>query len=328
MFASHTLANEDNDGEYRVLVIGDSATWGILLEPGETLAGQINTNRYQTPDGRSVQAYNLGYPTMSLTKDLMLLDYAMRYDPDLIVWLFTLQSFDPATQLDSAIVRNNATRVRNLIRKYAINQRTDDARFVKHSFWNRTIIGQRRALADLLRLQLYSIPWALTGIDQEYRDDFVPRAEPTDDNTWQGYRPRTFEVDELAFDVLRAGVELAQETPILLINEPIFISTSQHSDVRYNLFYPRWAYDNYRQLLEEQSAENAWKMLDLWDALPMIDCYTDSPVHLTPTCSAQLGEIVGDAILQIVATGSLCSEVTDLNFAQIKPQIVPCQERG
>jgi hypothetical protein len=304
MFASHKLAGAAHDGEYRVLLIGDSSVWGILLKPEDTLAGQINAGNYRTADGRRVRAYNLGYPTMSLTKDLMLLDYAQRYDPDLIVWLFTLESFDQQTQLDSAIVQNNPARIKPLIEKYGLNQNVNDPRFVELSFQEKTIIRQRRALADLLRLQFYGVPWAVTGIDQEYRADYTPRAiDLPDDNTWQGYTPQTFTENELAFDVLRAGAQIAGETPILLINEPMFISDGKNSDIRYNAFFPRWAYDDYRRLLGEQTAANGWQFLDLWDSIPGADCYTDSAVHLTPACSAALGRMVGPAILQMAASG-------------------------
>jgi hypothetical protein len=306
MFASHKLAGADHDGEYRVLLIGDSSVWGILLEPKDTLAGQLNTGNYRTADGKRVRVYNLGYPTMSLTKDLMLLDYARRYDPNLIVWLFTLESFGQNTQLDSAIVQNNADRVKPLIEQYNLNQDVDDPRFVELSFQKKTIIEQRRAMADLLRLQFYGVPWAVTGIDQEYRDDYTPRAiDLSDDDTWQGYEPQTFTENELAFDVLRAGVKLAGDMPVLLINEPMFISDGDNSDIRYNAFFPRWAYDDYRRLLEEQTTEYGWQLLDLWDAIPHADCYTDSAVHLTPVCSAQLGQMVGSAILQMADTGSM-----------------------
>jgi hypothetical protein len=312
MFASLTLARPKEDGDYRVLLMGDSSVWGILLRPEETLAGQINRAHLRTADGRRVRAYNLGYPTMSLTKDLMLLDYALRYQPDLIVWLFTLESFDPKTQLDSAIVQHNPDRVRDLIERYGVQQETDDPRFVDLSFWDRTIIGQRRALADILRLQFYGAPWAITGIDQEYPSDYKPRQIDLDaDDSWQSYEPQTWTADDLAFDVLRAGVQRVGEIPLLLVNEPIFISQGQNSDIRYNFFYPRWAYDAYRDLLHEERARSGWHMLDLWEAIPDADCYTDSPVHLTPPCSAQLGQTVGAAIVQMADAGSISGTKQD-----------------
>jgi len=299
MFASHTVAQSKADDEYRVLVIGDSSVWGILLEPEDTLTGQINRGQYETADGRRVRAYNLGYPTMSLTKDLMLLDYATRYEPDLIVWLFTLESFGQEAQLDSAIVQHNPAPVRTLIRRYDLNQDTEDARFVEPTFWEKTIVGQRRPLADLLRLQLYGMAWAVTGIDQEY-PEYTPRSIDLEaDTTWQGHEGPAFATGDLAFDVVQAGVDRAGTVPILLINEPMFISQGENSDIRYNFFYPRWAYDSYRELLHKQSDQHNWPLLDLWDAIPEAACYTDSPVHLTPECSAELGNMIGEAIIDM-----------------------------
>lgn len=299
MFASHQVADADPEA-YRVFLLGDSSIWGILLKPEETLAGQINSKHYYTSDGRRIHVYNLGYPTMSLTKDLLLLDYAMRYKPDLIVWAFTLESFDQATQLDSAIVQNNPDRVRELIRKYALRQSSDDPAFVERSRWDQTIVANRRAYADVLRLQFYGVMWGITGIDQEYRDDYVPRAvdlEP--DDTWHGLSPRPLSEDLLAFDVLRAGIALAADTPVLLINEPMLLSTGQNREVRYNAFFPRWAYDQYRALLRTLAQQEGWQLRDLWASLPAADCYTDSAVHLTPECSKHLANLVGPIILQV-----------------------------
>src|SRR5512147_2288426 len=77
MFASHVIAGTAKaPAEYRVLLIGDSSVWGTLLRPEETLAGQLNTKEVKAC-GKTVQAYNLGYPTLSLLKELMLLDYAL-----------------------------------------------------------------------------------------------------------------------------------------------------------------------------------------------------------------------------------------------------------
>ncbi len=43
MFASHVIAAGPKPAdEYRVIVIGDSSTWGTLLRPEETLAGQLD----------------------------------------------------------------------------------------------------------------------------------------------------------------------------------------------------------------------------------------------------------------------------------------------
>jgi len=300
MFAAHEAARAPARDEFRVLLIGDSGTWGILLRPEETLAGQINAAGLVAADGRRVRVYNLGYPTMSLTKDLLLLDYALpRYDADLIVWLFTLESFDTQTQLDSPLVQHNPAPVRALIERYGLAQDPADPRFVDLSAWDKTLIGRRRALADLLRLQLYGVPWAVTGIDQEYPADYTPRAvDLPADATWHGLREDSFAPSDLAFDVLRAGMARVGDVPLLLVNEPMLISTGANSDIRYNFFYPRWAYDEYRRLLRAGSDERGWALLDLGAAIPDADCYTDSAIHLTPACTAELAEMVGAAIVQ------------------------------
>jgi len=68
MFASHVLNGaEKAPDEYRVLLIGDSSVWGTLLTPEQTLAGQLNQNPISAC-GKTVRAYNLGYPTISLTR--------------------------------------------------------------------------------------------------------------------------------------------------------------------------------------------------------------------------------------------------------------------
>src|SRR6185436_5344154 len=62
LFASHEVAQPKPANEYRVLLIGDSSVWGLLLKPKETLAAQINAGHdiYDTtPDGRVVRVYNL-----------------------------------------------------------------------------------------------------------------------------------------------------------------------------------------------------------------------------------------------------------------------------
>src|SRR4030095_3980947 len=121
MFASHVLAGSaKTPGEYRVLLIGDSSVGVTLLTPGQTLVGQLNAAPISAC-GKTVKAYNLGYPTISLTKDLMIIDQATQYQPDFIVWLTTLEAFPRKKQFDSPIVANNAKRIHELIFKYELN---------------------------------------------------------------------------------------------------------------------------------------------------------------------------------------------------------------
>jgi hypothetical protein len=87
----------------------------------------------------------------------------------------------------------------------------------------------------------------------------------------------------------------AAPVPTLLVNEPILVSNSANSDLRYNFFYPRWAYDEYRQLLAEHAAARNWHYLDLWDLVPMQE-FTNSAIHLTPEGEAMLANEIAQAI--------------------------------
>jgi lysophospholipase L1-like esterase len=300
MMASHVISRDKAEDEFRVLLLGDSGTWGWLLDNDQTLAGQLNAAGLRTDDGRRVVVYNLGYPIMSLTKDLLLLDEAMAYEPDLVLWPVTLQSFDRQAQLDHPLLQNNAERVRRLIAAYDLDLDPADARFVEPDFWGRTIAGQRRPLADLLRLQLYGFSWAATGIDQARPAEVQLRESDFEaDLSWQDYEePVALGPEALAYDVLVAGRDRAAELPLLLVNEPIFISQGQNSDLRYNAWYPRWAYDQYRAQLSERAQVAGWDYLDLWDSVEPQE-FTDSPVHLTPAGTQELAALLAPSILEL-----------------------------
>jgi hypothetical protein len=245
-----------------------------------------------------VRVYNLGYPTISLTKDLMVLDLAMRYQPDLIVWPVTLEAFPQAKQLASPIVANNAAQVDRLIDVYHLPLEKDDPALIRQTFWQRTIIGQRRPLADLFRLQMYGLMWAATGIDQTYPTDYEhAQVDLAADASFDGMQPPSLDPKALALDVLAAGFRAAGTTPVILVNEPMLVSTGKNSELRYNFYYPRWAYDQYRQILAQTAREHGWNYLDLWDLVPA-DQFTNSAIHLTPAGEGLLAAQVRGAIQQ------------------------------
>jgi hypothetical protein len=273
---------------------------GWLLENEDTLVGKVNAGTYVLDDGRLVVMYNLGYPIMSLTKDLMLLDYAIRYKPDMVVWALTLASFPRERQLDAPLVQHNPGRVRALNERYSLGLDAGDSRFVTPDFLGRTIVGERRALADWLRLQVYGVPWALTGIDQAIPAEYeLRRSDFDEDITWEGFDgPAPLSSEDLTFDVLGAGLTQVGDVPVLIVNEPMFISGGRNSALRYNAFYPRWAYDSYRELLAGAVETHSWLYLDLWDMIPSPE-FTDSPVHLTPEGNVQLARRIAVAIVEV-----------------------------
>ncbi len=302
MFASHIVNQPAPADEFRILMIGDSATWGTLLKPQQTRAGQLDALRMEC-GGKNVRVYNLGYPTLSLTKDLMILDEAMHLQPDLIIWSLTLEAFPVSRQLDSPIAANNPQRIQRLIHQY--NLPLDGSSLAQPTWWDRTIFGQRRQLADLLRLQLYGLMWASTGIDQEYPADYPPAQRDFEPGEldFHEFTPPTLPDEGMALDVISAAHRMAGGTPILLVNEPILISSGENSDERYNFYYPRWAYDQYRQRLAQAAEDSGWWYVDLWDLAPEGE-FTNSAIHLTPAGEARVAQALVDQLTN--AAGNLC----------------------
>lgn len=83
--------------------------------------------------------------------------------------------------------------------------------------------------------------------------------------------------------------------PIALVNMPILISTGVNSDLRYNAYYPRWAYDQYRTLYATIAAEEGWQYLDLWDAIES-EQFTDTAVHLSPAGATMMSKRLLDLL--------------------------------
>jgi hypothetical protein len=209
----------------------------------------------------------------------------------MIVWLTTLESFPLDKQFSSPLVANNPERVRMLIEKYDLSADPNDPALVQPSTWDQTFVGQRRALADLLRLQMDGALWASTGIDQVYPENYE-RAQ-TDLEASEDFHGLDTLQNNLALDVLDAG--MSTRVPTLLVNEPILVSDGQNSDIRYNFYYPRWAYDEYRMLLAGRASANDWNYLDLWNLVPL-DEFTNSAVHLTPYGESLLTSEVAETI--------------------------------
>jgi len=293
MFASHIISGaEKQRDEFRVILIGDSSVWGTLLTSEQTLAGLIDA-RFSAC-GRMVRVYNLGYPTISLTKDLMILNHALEYKPDLIFVFTTLEAMPRDKQFESPLVANNAERIRELIGTYKLNADANDEALIQPSKQEQTFVSQRRALADLLRLQIYGANWASTGIDQVYPENYERAQTDLDDDVeYHGITDPSALRDALAMDVLDALMSMNVQT--ILVNEPMLISGGANSDVRYNFFYPRWVYDEYRNIVQSYAQDHDKQYLDLWDLVPA-DEFTNSAIHLTPYGESLLANAVAEKI--------------------------------
>lgn len=283
MFSSHEITAAPKPiTEFRIILVGDSATWGVLQKPEETLSGVINANRLKSCDGRTARAFNLAYPSMSLLKDLMILERVLRYEPDLIIWPTTLQAFPNKFQIATPLVANNPHVAQPLIAQYGLSVAEFQHDFIAPTFWDQSLIGRRRKILDAIQLQFYGVMWAATGIDQNYPENYTPAQLDfaSDDNEFAGWPAPELPVEQLSMDIIHAGHNLAGDIPILLVNEPILISQGENHEIRYNFYYPRLTYDRYRDLLNEIASQAGWHYVDLWDAVPF-DQFTNSAVHLT-----------------------------------------------
>lgn len=291
MFASHEIAaGAKPTNEYRVVLIGDSSVWGVLLKPEETLAAQLNALG-MNKTGKKVRAFNLGYPDFSLAKDLLVLNRALAYQPDLVIWLVTLNSLPAGRQMDHALAQANAAELKPLLPAFPITP-------TAQTFLDKTIVGQRRNLADLARLQLCGPFWAATHQDQLIRANYERWSVDLEaDDHFGAFQPPALGDSALAFGVLDAGAKLAQSkgATLLIVNEPMAQSSGKNSDIRYNAFYPRWAYDQYREQMTASAKKFGWTYLDLWNVIPFNE-FTNSPVHLAPAGSRMLAERLGEEI--------------------------------
>jgi hypothetical protein len=290
MFASHEIAQPKAADEFRVVLIGDSATWGFLLKPGDTLSGRLNAMQLRR-GGKRVRVYNLGYPDFSVTKDALLLRRALRYQPDLVLWLVTLRSLPNDAQAH-ALVDANCSEAASMTRATCIEPRDAVNQLA-------ALPMRRRALADLIRLQLYGVIWAASGIDQHYPANYEPVQRDFErDESFREFKPPTLPREALSLPVLTNAVADLSGVPLIVVNEPMLISAGANSDVRYNFFYPRWAYDHYRVHLREAMSQTAGvRYLDLWDRVPQTE-FTNSAVHLTPAGSQMLAGALAPELLR------------------------------
>lgn len=280
MFASHAISASKAPKEYRVALIGDSSIWGENLIAQESLSEQWNKSNIQCGD-RAVKVYNLGYPHPSVIKDLIILDKAMQYDPDLIIWFVTLNTLIPR-RLSPFLVAN-FERTTGVLDAYNIPFRQEEKLLAtKPSFFDKTLIGERSHLARLIKLQALGMIWTATDADMSapIEGDSTISPDVADNMRYKGINPSSNLKEKMLFNALAAGHDIAGSIPILIVNEPMFIASGANSAVRYNDGYPRWAYDQYLEAIAAESQNAQWNYLDLWDSIPP-EYFPDSPLHLS-----------------------------------------------
>ncbi len=290
MFASHVVSNPKAPNEFRVMVLGDSATWGTQDRVEQMMPAQLNDLEL-TCGSRRVRAYNLSFPRSSATKDLMIMDDAMRYQPDMFIWLITWYTLMPKTREDHVLVVQNPEAFYDLARRFDFLPKD-----YPQPSWMDDVLSRNRSAFRVARYQLYSLVQLATGSDQLPGPPIDVPGQLTADTTFEGMKPPVLRKAQVSLDQVADAYKLAGSVPIVLVNEPMqILSGVPHSDVRYNGYYPRWVYDQYRAYLGEAAAQNGWDYLDLWNAFPAT-YFGDTPLHLIPQGQQMLAQMLAPAI--------------------------------
>jgi hypothetical protein len=292
MFASHIVSEPKPANEYRVIVLGDSAVWGISLTPQQTLPGQMDALGLACGN-KQVRVYNLSFPRSSATKDLMILDKAMSYQPDEIVWMITWYTLMPKTRTDHVIIAQNPDEYYKLAHRFDFLPKNYQSPNAITQFTDQT-----RTFFRVLRYQLYLPINLATGLDQIPGPPEELPSQLSSDATFEGLKPPTLSISNISLDQVRDFYKLAGKVPVLLVNQPMQVRTNvPNSDVRYNDYYPRWVYDQYRQYVNDAATQNHWNYLDLWDIFPP-SYYTDTPLHLIPQGETELAHRLSPSIVK------------------------------
>lgn len=300
MMASHEVSAPKDPDEFRVVLLGDSSVWGEDSPVSQSISVLWNKTA-DTCNGRKLEYYNLAYPHPSVVKDLIILKEAMAFDPDLVVWFVTLNSL--TTRRLSPFILANADRAVQVLDTYAIPYDPQDAAALSRqdTWYEKTLLGRRSDLARMVKLQALGVLWALGGTDGYVPEGpaALPSNDVRSDRTYKDLESVDQLQGEIMWSALAAGHDIAGQVPLLVINEPIFIASGANSDVRYNIRYPRWAYDYYRDELQSTSQTNQWNYLDLWDSVPAA-LFPDSFLHILPE-GRQIVIEKTDPVLQNIA---------------------------
>lgn len=304
LLAAHRIGEAKPAGEYRVVLLGDESIAGWGVPDGDTLADELNELNLRKL-GQRVVVYNLAYPQPSALRDLVILDAALAYEPDLIVWFVTPATLNNAPtpeEVNPAFYEVNAGRLAVLADEYP-----DLA-----GGWMRAH-GLLAPGADAPRTTAlrdpHLLPVWLRSLSYPFRQSHVVEVpeqadrEPVPHYTMQhaGFHSMPGSV----WDVLRAGCRAADAggAELLVVNQPVADSAEQGSVAGYNQRYERELYEHYREALVWFTDYYGLWYVDLWDAVPA-GRFTGAPTHLD-----SLGHKMLAARLQSVLTaqgGSAC----------------------
>jgi hypothetical protein len=303
LFGMHAIfESKKSEKDYRVFFIGDSRTRNGGVDSA------LNSARLKTCNSKTIHVYNFGYFGASIIQDLLLLQEAMKYNPDLIVW-----SISPEALLGEPkdFARANPDRLLNLVNTYNLPIAQNRLPKSNTSFIKSSIIGRRQQLMLQVRLNLdyWILGNALDGNNQTVNPILFKDASLLQSKTLQENLNQMEQTSEIIngavkvapkvtpkatpkatpiylFDALATGEMMAHNVPIILINVPKIINRSGAQENA-----------RYRNLLTGVNAEHRWAYLDLWDSIPKSE-YLDG-VHWTSAGAKRIEKVLVPSILSI-----------------------------
>ena len=301
MFAAHKISSHKASNEIRVALVGDSSIWGDALSSHTTLAAQWDQLGAQC-GGKQIKVYNLGYPHPSIIKDLIFIDELKARQPDVIIWFITLNTLINQDRLNPFLTGNREQTLR-MLDTYAIPFAPRKTLAETNAgLYEKTLVGQSSFLARWIKLQALGLVWSATGDDVHHElgySESMAGPDVSKDISYRGLQPGDDLHGALLLKALDAGHAVAGKIPLVLVNEPIYIATGLHSDVRYNDLYPRWAYDQYRDIIAAQAHSNSWAYLDMWNVIPP-KYFIDASLHIQPKGEKLFAEQLNPALLSMV----------------------------
>ena len=279
LFNSHVISRDVKaQNEYRVIFIGDSTIRNGLFY------SQVRHHRYVC--GKDLQFYNLGYYGASAAKDLMIMQEAMKYSPDLILWSVT----NSITSNDNDFLQANPGELEKMDNEYGFSipyNKNDDYSIGMDSAYYRTQ-AQLRVEGRLLLYYFFLYP--ATGNNEAIsemanRDAFNALSTENTVSSPPVTNPR----DILASD-LRAFQSITDNISAYLINEP-----------RPGVIVNSEAYKQYLADLTDLSNLQGIKMKNLATLIPDDD-FTTLMIHRDYYGDTLFAQAVIPAILKSACT--------------------------
>jgi hypothetical protein len=302
LVGAHALAYSPKAAdEFRVVVLGESGIAGWGLSDYDTFTAQLTVRNIKIGDKRVV-AYNLAYPSPNVARDVLILDEAMKYQPDLVIWFLTPAALDDAPSAigtNSVLFDLNRARLQRLTDTFGL-QEWFNAHIDPEPAWRRWIaIHDQDTLPVWLNTLLYPFTAPDLGLsNRRLGMEPIPAVarytlgragfDPMPNQTWQ---------------FLDMGRSLAKRNGarLLLVNEPMLIGRGANSDRNYNLEYERAFYDTYHQKLTEYVTEKGFLFADLWNVMPA-GTFTDTPLHAIAAGYMVLVDKIEPELLKVEAS--------------------------